>query len=365
METLSKVSAATLGYIVGDLPGAYIGYKMAPVRTPKRNNRFRAYPTPRTSSIASWRARTRSATSTGSGMRSLMSKLGNDNVVTAQHDVKTQYRYKKMPRYKKRRWKNFVKKVTAVQLKKAGLKTVIFNSRGTVSNDPTFQKAVVLGLYGVQGSIDGPQTHGFNDLYRIFKNDPDIIQIGAAPGNVPKSGKLQFGSAVLDFTIRNLSDTIEAEVDIYKGWYKKDDDLTSTKATTNPIDRYNSAAIDLINPSDTNISIQRRGATLFDKPAGLSAIAYHITDKKKLLLAPGQSTFIQHRDAKNYMIDWTNVNDAGFAKRGLTFGVWVVFKPSITASDDASVTLGFGVTRKFSYAVVEDNVDKLSYNPPN
>jgi len=103
--------------------------------------------------------------------------------------------------------------------------------------------------------------------------------------------------------------------------------------------------------------------TLFDKPAGLSATGYHITRKLKMILAPTQSTFLQHRDPKNHMVDWTNVGDCGFAKKGLTFGVWIIFKPSVTAADNAVVTISVGVTRKYSYAVVEDNVDKISYNP--
>lgn len=370
MQSIAAASGATLGYIIGNLPGAYYGYQfgkaMAPIRTPRKlRGSYRPYPTPRTASIPSWRARTRSRTSTGSGMRSLLSNLGHESIVTAQHDVKKQYRYKKMPRYKKRAWRKFSKKVAAVQLKQAGLKTVVFNSRGTVSNAAGFQQQILLSLFGVAGAIDTNQLHGFNDLYRIFKNDPDIIQIGAAPGNVPKSGKLQFGSGVLDFTIRNLSDVIEAELDIYYGWYKKDDDGASAKADTNPLTKYANAAADLVNPSNTAVNIGQRGATLFDKPAGLSATGYHITKKFKMILAPGQSTFLQHRDAKNYMIDWTNINDVGYAKKGLTFGVWIVFKPSITAADDAVATLGVGVTRKYSYAKVEDNVDRIAYNPPN
>lgn len=170
---------------------------------------------------------------------------------------------------------------------------------------------------------------------------------------------------MLDFTLRNLSADFEAEVDIYFGWYKKDDDASRPKNQTNPGFVYQNAPSDLILPGNTATSLLNRGHTLFDKPAGLSATGYHITKKTKMLLAPGQTSLLQHRDAKNYMIDWTNVQDCGFAKRGLTFGVWIVFKPSVTATQDATVSLAVGVTRKFSYAVVEDNVDRIAFNPPN
>lgn len=373
MQSIAAASGATLGYIVGNLPGAYLGYKlgkMAPIRTPRKRRFFSPYPTPTSGrKKLSYGSRT---TYSGSRMGSMYSALSGgsalNSVVTRQHDFQGQYRYKKMPRYKKRRWRRFVKKVAAVQLKQAGLKTVLFNSRDTYSNSAGTQNSFCLALYGLSGTIDNSGAWpvlGMNDMYRIFKNDPDIVQIGAAPGNVPKSGKLQFGSGVLDFTIRNLSDTIEAELDIYFGWFKKDDDPADAKNNTNPIYKYQTAAVDLVAGGNSQINLGVRGATLFDKPSGLSQTGYHITKKTKMLLAPGQSTFLQHRDPKNHMLDWVNIQDRGYAKRGLTFGAWIVFKPSVTASDDAVVTLGVGCTRKYSYAVVEDNVDRIAYNPPN
>lgn len=368
---VAPIAGATLGYIYNNLRGARDGFilgKMAPIRYGRKRT-FRAgpYPTPRSVRIRSYKSLSGSRTSTGSGMRSLLGAASN-TVVTRQHDFQGQYRYKRMPRYKRRRWVRFMKKVAAVQLKQAGLKTVVFNSRSTVSTAPGFQNVFCLGLYGVNGTVDGGngfRVHGWNDIYRIFKNDPDIVQSGAVPGNVPVSGKLQFGSGVLDFTLRNLDPGIEAEVDIYYGYFYKDDDAAQAKADTNPIRRYEFATADVIRAGNSATNISERGNTLFDKPAGISECGYHVTKKVKMLLAPGQSTFIQHRDPKNHMIDWTNVKDVGYAKRKLTFGIWIVFKPSVTASDDAVSTLSVGVTRKYSYAIVEDNVDRIAYNPPN
>lgn len=375
MQNIAALSGATLGYIVGNLPGSYIGYKlgkMAPIRRARSRYSSAPYPTPRSARYRKTLSYGSRSTVSGSRMGSMYSALSGgsalNSVVTRQHDFQGQYKYKKMPRYKKRRWRRFVKKVAAVQLKQAGLKTVLFNSRDTYTNTAGTQNSFCLALYGLSGTIDNSGAWpvlGMNDMYRIFKNDPDIIQTGAAPGNVPKSGKLQFGSGVLDFTIRNLSDTIEAELDIYYGWFKKDDDPADVKNNTNPIYKYQTAAVDLVAGGNSQINLGVRGATLFDKPSGLSQTGYHITKKTKMLLAPGQSTFLQHRDPKNHMLDWVNIQDRGYAKRGLTFGAWVVFKPSVTASDDAVVTLGVGCTRKYSYAVVEDNVDRIAYNPPN
>lgn len=349
------------------------------LRARKGYRKFMApmYPTPQSkrSRKLSWSTRS-TGSSTRSGMRSLRramslsssagsrGSLVHDNTVTAQHDYKTQYKYRRAPRYKKKAWRRFSKKVAAVNLKNAGLRTVVINSRGTGSNAPGAQGKLALALYGVAGSVDTVGLHGHNDLYRVFKGDPDIVQIGAAPGNVPKSGKLQFGSAVLDYTIRNLSVDLEMELDIYMGYYKKDDDASLAKVNTNPIFKYDNAPTDAIG-GGTPFDLGTRGTTLFDKPAGISATGFHIIKKQKMLLQPGESTFLQHRDYHNHMVDWTNIQDVGYCKRNLTYGVWLVFKPSVTASDDAVVTIGVGVTRKYSYAVLDENVDRISYNPPN
>lgn len=364
MENIvAPVAGATLGYIYNNLRGARDGYilgSMAPITRRKKAAQ---------TIQRAWRNyKSRQKMNRRVSFSSTRSSVMPNNVVTRQHDFQGQYRYKRMPRYKRRSWGKFVKKVAAVQLKQAGLKTVVFNSRSTVSTTPGYQNVFCLGLYGVNGTIDGGnanRVHGWNDIYRIFKNDPDIVQSGVSPGNIPVSGKLQFGSGVLDFTLRNLDAGIEAEVDIYYGYFYKDDDAAQAKADTNPIRRYEYATADVIRAGNSATNISERGNTLFDKPAGISECGYHITKKVKMLLAPGQSTFIQHRDPKNHMIDWTNVKDVGYAKRKLTFGIWIVFKPSVTASDDAVSTLSIGVTRKYSYALVEDNVDRIAYNPPN
>lgn len=148
MQTLAKASGATLGYIVGNLPGAYIGYKfgkrMAPFPSPQSKRMRRAsFSSRSTGSRRSFRSRT----STGSKM-SYASRLGSESIVTRQHDYGKQYRYKKMPRYKKRRWRRFFKKVQAVQLKQSGLRTVVFNSRFQCSNAPGNQFGSILSLYG-------------------------------------------------------------------------------------------------------------------------------------------------------------------------------------------------------------------------
>ncbi|AEL87785.1 putative capsid protein [Sakkuthvirus batchis] len=224
---------------------------------------------------------------------------------------------------------------------------------------------MALTLYGINGTNDGNTVQGCRDIYRIFKNDPDVQQTGVAPGNEPYNGKLQFGSGVLDVTIRNLSDSIEAEVDIYTGWFRKSQDNTAVLGSRNPVtDFSNPSAITPIAPGNTGTQIYERGTTLFDGTTALSKTGFHIHRKTKSILAPTQSMFLQHRDPKNHMIDWVRDGVVGYAKKGLTYGMIIVWKPSVLASSEAIVPLAVGTTRKYTYAVVEDNLDRVCKNPP-
>jgi hypothetical protein len=362
---VASASGATLGYIIGDLPGAYIGYRMAPIT--RRQRRSAAA----TKIQAAWRGyKTRKALR-NVGAKSVGGSVGThyggyDTVVTRQNDVTGQYRFKRMPRNKKRSWKKFYKKVQAVQIKQAGLRSVLFNAKLEDTNAAGYQSCVFLGLYGVNGSNDWTAVGqaavmGFSDLRRIFKNDPDIVK---DINGDPKSGKLQFGSATLDVTLRNLSSDIEIEVDVYYGWFRKNADIKPLIAARNPIDEYQGAPVDLIAGGNTQIQLNERGVTLFDKPSGLSQTGYHIHKKLKLVLAPTQTTFLQHRDPKNHMIDWTASQEYGYAQKGLTFGMCIIYKPTTTVTGTATATLGVGTTRKYTYSVVEDNVDRICKNPP-
>lgn len=365
METLAGVAGGTLGYIYGNLPGAYYGYKLG-----KRMAAFkRSYSRGRSRTVKRMRMYSPRSASSGSYLKprllnysrsSTRSAGGSDNIVTRQFDVTNQYRKRKMPYRKKRRWRSFVRKVAAVQIKQAGLRTVLFNTRSQVANATTFQGAHAMELYGMSGTNDNNDVQGCSDIRRIFKNDPDITK--EALTNEPKEGKLQFASGVLDATIRNLSEH-EAEIDVYTGWFRKSQDNAPAIANRNIINDLGQTG-DPINTGNTTLNLGERGATVFDLSEAISKTGYKIYSKKKMILAPGQSTFIQHRDPKNHMIDWVRDGSLGYAKRGLTFCMLVVFKPTTTAVDNAIVVLSIGCTRKYSYAFVSDNLDLCAKNPP-
>lgn len=357
METIGGVAGGTLGYILGDIPGAIDGYKigkhygrkfsMAPIRRNGFSSTPRRVPYQRTYS----RGRVVSP-------RIARNYRPGQNITSRQKDVTNQYRYKRMPRRKRKAWKKFSKKVVAVQIAQTGLKTVVFNYGNIHSAEfSTEQGYFHCDLYGCLGASDSAFGAGRNDMRRLFSNDPSIEQ-NIGPLN-PRLGKLIFGSAVIDMTIRNPTE-FDSEVDIYYISYVKNDTNPSLTTSFN-------GGINIdepINGSIPNqvIELTQRGTTPFDMPAALSQNGVHIMNKKKLLLPPGASSFIQYRDPRNHTIEWGNIVTTGHAQKKLTYSVLVVHKKAVGAPSELISQLAFGVTRKYSYHEIINNKDLTAYN---
>lgn len=350
METFGAASGATLGYILNNLPGAYIGYKTGKYFGRRRKNSMAPFKRRRMQQGGAQKRRR-------TGQKSNYRRPSN-NVTTIQYDVTSQYRKKRMPRRKKRQWIKFVKKVGAVNRLESGLKTVVFNNSETSSYAATAQGMIGIHLYGVRGAGDSSSGIGRNDLNRIFSNDPSILQAPPPVVFTPRIGKLVFTSAVLDVTLRNIGD-FDSEIDIYYGYHMKND------TGTNLLDAFGGGgATDLpISTGDTPLGILQRGVTPFDLSAALSQSGFHIIRKQKMILVPGKSAFIQHRDPKNHILEWNKLNQAGYAQKKLTYSVMIVHKTTTGTGSVALSNIAYGVTRKYSYQEIAENKDSSALNP--
>lgn len=334
--------------------GSYIGnqaLKMAPIRR-NRNKGYRYRPVVRKS--------------TSQGMRRMpVARRPLDKPVTQQRDYSTPYVKKRMPRYKRKQWVSFTKKVFACSLKNAGLKTVLFNSRLTSITNAGYQAYFAIALYGNKGNDDNGTTQiGYNDLNRIFRNDPQIAHSTGTP-SLPLNGQLNFASAVLDVTLRNLGE-LDSEVDVYFCYHWKDTENTNP-AGANTADLYKDLKDGGYNQEiavgNGLVTLEARGATPFDVGYALSATGLKIMKKQKFLMPPGRSVFLQHRIPRNFQFEWNNLNKKGYGLRRLTYEVLVVHKPSVTNNDSAISTIACGVTRKYSYTLTNWNQDENALNP--
>ena len=370
MENIvGSASAATLGYIWNNIPGAVYGYNayqayraskaMPAVRRGRRTRPNKSYRRPTGSS---WRILPRPPAR-------MRKPAAMNTIVTRQSDHKGQYVRKRMPAYKKRPWKKFVKKITAVQLSNAATKTVVYNDKIVSDSTPGNQAFMSFCLYGINGADDdGTLACGYRDMLKLFDNEPDVKQeaVGAPAVFYPSNGKIHFNTGVLDFTIRNLSSDVDAEVDVYYGYHYKDANITNIFGQNTQTLAYSflNVTTDPIKTGNTPIELTQRGTTPFDCSSVLSESGFKILKKQKLQISPSGSVFIQHRDSKNHILNQDDLSNIGYAKKKLTYEVLIVHKPSITISDETVSTIGVGITRKYGYSVLAPSNQAVSASNP-
>lgn len=139
----------------------------------------------------------------------------SDNGITIQKDAILQYKKKRMPKYKRRRWVKFIRKVEAAT-RDEGTQTIVFNDRGLrTGSGANSQQWGIVHLYGNCG-IDAVSDE------EVGKRDLDRIKTEI--GN-PNTQKIKFKSAVLDVTFQAINSTSgfaqPVEVDVYHIVYRK------------------------------------------------------------------------------------------------------------------------------------------------
>lgn len=280
---------------------------------------------------------------TGTRTKQVTSGVG----VTNQFDRSLVYRKRRMPRRKKRRWIKFVRKVSAAQ--KLGTRTQVMNDAYNISGTAGLQ-----GLYDccIYGKISSLSNAGHNDLAIIDAADADIT---------PLNSRVQFKSAILDLTATNSSTETSRnlEVDVYEWTIFK-----NREGDTNLVNALTSAnnAVNM----GTALALTQRGVGLFDIPNAISGTKLRILKKTKYILGAGQSFTYQLRQPRNQFVNYSriesNVADAPFLP-GKTRGLFFIYKLTAKAGADVDVPqLSVGLTRKYSYSVLEGNEDKEGYH---
>lgn len=272
------------------------------------------------------------------------------NGVTSQYDTRWVYKKKSMPKYKRRRWIRFCKKVNASLFKDIGTKTIVRNGQLTQAWTDDGQRMFTATIYGADGGGNVLLQQGNDDLKTIFNTDTALND---------STAKAIFGSAVLDLTIQNASYTetnqnTGLEIDIYDVVFRKQADCSSFHAmVTNAGVNTNTIS------GMTALTIADRGVTLFEFP-NLGSQGMKILSKKKYFLSKGQVCTYQLRDPKNHKIVKSSIDtyDDNFIAPGLTRTLVIIVK-GVPVAFPATVTKEafIGVTRKYSYKQIDSNVD--------
>lgn len=289
--------------------------------------------------------------------------------VTSQHDSRTIYRKKRMPRKKKQKWLKFSRKVQAVEEKSKATRSVVFNHQRTLDNSGslTSQVSDFIPLYSCKSVSTGSAAD--NDIYS------DMNRIVSAEFSTSRSvRRLHIMAGILDVTIAaQTSVTTPTEMDLYYVIFRKDVYHGSWGAFLTEMQSHMPAA------SGGQTNFGQIGVTPFEFPTFCSAV--RIIKKEKIVVTPGQIVTRQWRDPKNrnlYSKDFRHLNQSFlattpildqdmFAQRNWTKGFFIVAKGTpTTGSSSRPVKLEVGFTRTYHYKVYEYSADATSYNPvPN
>ena len=314
--------------------------------------------------------------------RPSMPRIRAGQGVTDHFDRRTIYRKKLMPRYKKRRWIRFVKKVQAVSEKTLGTKTIVFNNSATQEIDyftgggvnDNLQIVGYACLYGVD-SASGSSGDGFlgsKDLQSIYTNSTSSNQ----------ASLLCFRSAVLDLTFVNRNYGTDGttaenwnealEIDVYEVTVRK-----NLSYETNPLGlvaAFSYAATQTgAYGSYTKISdLNQRGVTPFDLPQAMAQFGVKIWKKTKFRVQVNQSFTYQLRDPRSHNIDKDSMDDVlGVNMPGITrYVLWTAkpvagftLNPQFNTSGWTNIfgRLCVGATRKYSLVVNESGAKQDGY----
>lgn len=269
------------------------------------------------------------------------------NGVTSQRDVRQVYRRRRMPRRKRKRWVNFVKKVHAATDASVATRSVLFNNTLQIGGTAAAQTVGTISLYGWRGTV-ATDAVGTADVRTMTQRDADIDATNE---------KWRFTSGVLDCTASNIGGA-PLEVDVYEVIK-----TGRSRVTNGNLNLEYTAMLAATDPQPsgaggayTNPTIFTRGWTPFN--CSLASVkGIKIIKKTKYFLPEGETFTYQIRDPKNHWVGGEDINDASgneFCKEGMTRMLFIVAK-SVVGSLSDTFELVVGCTRSYHYKVYQSN----------
>lgn len=284
----------------------------------------------------------------GSGTRS------TGGGVTQQHDTRTQYRKRSQPKYKKRKWVKFIKKVKAVTEKGVGTQNFLFNDTHNVSAGVGSQAVTSVMLYGGSLSTEIVNTRGYSDINKIMNIVSPSVGIPLYVSDLPRTGNLQFTSAVLDLTIKNLGTDI-LELDMYEIYFKGNKDLGQSLGRSIE-DCYQGILDSQPNKGGTPQAVTSRGWTPFNCGAASGQMGLKIYKKTKFFIGSNQVITHQKRDPKAH---WIGYNQAVWQKDvwAKKYSYLTFFIGKATPGSEAGPSYAVGCTRSYNGKIYQFSGD--------
>lgn len=308
--------------------------------------------------------------------------------ITRDTDRRLIYRKSYMPKWKRRRWARFSKKVRAVASIGQGTQTMIHKPDIVSYAIQTIgaQTSTTFALYGNRSTLR--KLDHLHMLGNMGNTGNPTSSEGVTYYN---STTVQLRSAIADFTFTNRStqnvgigglatdplvDFCPLEVDLYE--------MTMSKKATyldGGIVREIGTITDLLNFGTRRLidnevpygaltaaatTTFARGLTPWDFTENLSQYGIKITKKTKFFLKNGEYFTYQMRDPRNHMINRSRLEEVpGVNYPGMTKFLYVLAKPVAgvntlgTGVGDTSARLFVGETYKYTFKVEGQTEDRI------
>lgn len=274
--------------------------------------------------------------------------------VTSEHDFKTRYRKRRMPRRKRKAWKRFSRKVRAVLYSNLGLRVAKVVSPGYIwaaVDTTTFYSANLYPTSGIASTVGTlattSGTGNYDDLLKIFARENSSASV------IKAGDKFMFQSACLDVLLTNLGSTPT----IIECYYWQANDTLGDLAAEDSLEElytngFTSGHMTGIG-GGTALSATAPGTTPFNNPAFCHFVK--IIKKTQILLSPSATTTLQLRDPKNHRLTGEAITQSAI-RRGLTRGIFFQFYGAPTSANSySSASLKIFTTRIYNYYALEDN----------
>lgn len=287
-------------------------------------------------------------------VRNMRSRRGprGTGFTSRDKDVTTTYRRKAMPRFKRKRWVSFVRKVAAARATTAGLRTAAREHSFSVTTSGMRQNFSFLSMYSMgggtaTGSAAFPAAgHDYNsDMIAIFQNEDTNIY----------GKKYMFQSCHMAADFSNNSPTQAVVVRIYSLVARRDKS-TGGILGLNPRNVFETGYTQMDVAGGvlaTRIDPWHMYATPFNNSIFCSS--YKITQVKRLQIEPNETHNFEYRDPKNHVIQGADAMNYG-AKRGVT-KYWFFTVQGSPGIDGLvpTATVDVYVRRSYNYYMMENN----------
>lgn len=291
--------------------------------------------------------------------------------MTSQHDSRLVYRKKTMPKYKKKKWVSFKKKVTAVEYSNRNLQnatTTAIHFLYAAPNRSGYVATMIYGINGTPGTVGNPSIPPLVGLSGTGQMDDmyDVLALKYAPGGTAATGrKFLFGSAVMDVHATNIGDAT-AILEVYEIIARK----THTPGNTTydgVEDLFVQGFVDY-SPMVNSVAVPssvRIGTTPFN--CKLFCQYFTVKSKRRIHITPGEVTSFQIRDPTNRFIAGNMLGkpNVGWRKgecKGYFFQAYGAarFSGSDLASDlSPPVNIKFQVIKSYSFKQLDS--DPIQY----